>query len=281
MDDVVKDESKAAEGAIALGISCPIAHSFTGDTPVLLADGSTKPISEIKVGDIVADSDPTTGHAQQHPVTAVHVTSGDRDRVELDLADADGRPLRTTEHHQIWEAQTKHWVEAGQLQPGDRVSVPGGTATIRRVARYQDSGLTYDLTIDGLHTYYVLAGLEPVLVHNTGCFSLTDLGGGKLQTPEGLVYGPMKGGEGHRIFHVGAHASESANPNKLNHSIFTGQQSPLELVDEAWARRGAAEPGDPGAYVVPMGRSIGSGGETSIRVVVKPGTTEVITAYPY
>ncbi|WP_051171853.1 MULTISPECIES: RHS repeat-associated core domain-containing protein [unclassified Amycolatopsis] len=178
VDDVVKDESKAAEGAITPEFSCPIAHSFTGDTLVLLADGSTKPISEIKVGDIVADSDPTTGRVQQHPVTAVHVTSDDRDRVELDLADAEGRSLRTTEHHQIWELRTKHWVEAGQLRPGDQVSAPGGPVTIERVSRYRGVGLTYDLTVESLHAYYVLAGETPVLVHNSdGCST------GKLSDP--------------------------------------------------------------------------------------------------
>ncbi|AZP23345.1 hypothetical protein EJC51_20175 [Streptomyces aquilus] len=32
---------------------------------------------------------------------------------------------------------------------------------------------TYNLTVDDLHTYYVLAGQTPVLVHNSNCNSLT------------------------------------------------------------------------------------------------------------
>ncbi|WP_370867907.1 immunity protein Tsi6 family protein [Phenylobacterium sp.] len=44
--------------------------------------------------------------------------------------------------------------------------------------------------------------------------------------------------------------------------------------------RGQPLPKDPGAYVVPMGRAVGQGGETSIKIIVRPGTTEVITAYP-
>ncbi|MFF1926335.1 hypothetical protein ACFVW8_37945, partial [Streptomyces sp. NPDC058221] len=28
---------------------------------------------------------------------------------------------------------------------------------------------THDLTVNGIHTYYVLAGATPVLVHNSGC----------------------------------------------------------------------------------------------------------------
>ncbi|HEX7660077.1 MAG TPA: hypothetical protein VF444_11425 [Pseudonocardiaceae bacterium] len=44
---------KAAEAGTedeAPGASCPI-HSFTGQTAVLLADGSSKPISEVKAAD--------------------------------------------------------------------------------------------------------------------------------------------------------------------------------------------------------------------------------------
>ncbi len=54
----------------------------------------------------------------------------------------------------------------------------------------------------------------------------------------------------------------------------------LALVDEAWAARGMSEPGDPGAFVVRMGREVGTAGETAIRIIVKPGTWEIITAYP-
>lgn len=91
----------------------------------------------------------------------------------------------------------------------------------------------------------------------------------------------MRGGEGHRIFHVGAHTAESVKAGKKDHSIFTGQQSPLELLDEAWKKRGAPEADDPAAYVVEMDRVIGDGGQKHVRIIVKPGTSEVISAYPY
>lgn len=51
-------------------------------------------------------------------------------------------------------------------------------------------------------------------------------------------------------------------------------------MDEAWQKKGAPLPNDPGAYVVPMGRIVGTNGETAIKIVVKPRTSEVITAYP-
>ncbi|TSD80535.1 hypothetical protein FFI16_010555 [Pseudomonas sp. KBS0710] len=54
----------------------------------------------------------------------------------------------------------------------------------------------------------------------------------------------------------------------------------LGAVDEAWLKKGSPVSSDPGAYVVPMGRAIGTSGETSIKIIVLPGTNKVITAYP-
>ena len=71
-----------------------------------------------------------------------------------------------------------------------------------------------------------------------------------------------------------------ANSKKAKHSVFNVERNKIiGLIDEAWAKRGAHVPGDPGAYVIDMGRAIGTAGERHIRVIVRPGTTEVISAY--
>jgi hypothetical protein len=54
--------------ALKAGAGC---NSFTPDTLVLLADGTTKPIKDIKIGDNVIATDPETGQTQAEPVTAV------------------------------------------------------------------------------------------------------------------------------------------------------------------------------------------------------------------
>ncbi len=66
-------EVDALEGAAASAVSaerhasaaaadsCPIGNSFTPDTRVVMADGSTKPIGSIALGDRVLASDPVTG----------------------------------------------------------------------------------------------------------------------------------------------------------------------------------------------------------------------------
>jgi hypothetical protein len=47
------------------------AHSFDPTTPVLMADGTTKPIGDITIGDRVTTIDPTTAQ----PVTLLHQNS--------------------------------------------------------------------------------------------------------------------------------------------------------------------------------------------------------------
>ncbi|MEV6823394.1 RHS repeat-associated core domain-containing protein [Amycolatopsis sp. NPDC051102] len=162
IDDAVKGEDGLWDLAQA---ACKVAHSFTGDTRVLMADGTTKPISEVQIGDEIANTSPDGKTVEHHKVTAVHVTQDDHDRVDLLLAGND-EPIRTTEHHQIWEARSHHWVEAGQLRTGDQVQALVDSTAIARVGRHIEVGPSYDLSIDGLHMYYVFASSAAVLVHN-------------------------------------------------------------------------------------------------------------------
>ncbi|MDG4838426.1 hypothetical protein O7631_18060 [Micromonospora sp. WMMD967] len=93
--------------------------------------------------------------------------------------------LKTTEHHPFWDATDGRWVDAAQLTSGHRLLVhddkrlegdstgagmggggPGRTVTVVRVTNVDGSKTMRDLTVDNTHTYYVLAGTIPVLVHN-------------------------------------------------------------------------------------------------------------------
>ncbi|MEV0912659.1 polymorphic toxin-type HINT domain-containing protein, partial [Streptomyces hokutonensis] len=58
-------------------------HSFTGSTRVLMADGSTKAIDRVRVGDAIANSVPGVAGTEAHEVTAVIVTHTDHDFVDL------------------------------------------------------------------------------------------------------------------------------------------------------------------------------------------------------
>ncbi|MDJ0383206.1 restriction endonuclease fold toxin-2 domain-containing protein [Streptomyces sp. G-G2] len=224
------DESgPVEEGA---GGSCPIGgsapHSFTGSTPVLMADGTAKPIDQVKAGDEIKNAVPGKDEPQTHKVDKVIVTTTDHDFVDLTIAPttentsspstshqaskartlhkaalglaasvmafatvlgtspdssasalvADvgdvtthGSTLTTTYHHPFYDQTQSSFVDAQDLHPGDVLQTATGSAQVTSVRLYHANATTYDLTINSLHTYYVVAGGVPILVHNinTGC----------------------------------------------------------------------------------------------------------------
>ena len=110
---------------------------------------------------------------------------------------------------------------------------------------------------------------------------LQSTGPSTWESTNGLIYGPDSNPLfENRVRHVLDHTVP--NPSKTTHSVFNVPRNKvLGLLDEAWARRGAPVVGDPGAYVIPMQRQVGSvANQTAVRIVVIPGTSQVITAYP-
>lgn len=153
------------------GASCLIgANSFIAATPILLADGTHKPISKAKVGDIVEATDPQTGTTKPEKVTAVIVTRTDKDFTNLTVhTPAGDRTITSTQHHPYWNATRHIWSNAADVHPGEKLRRPNGTlVTVTHVRSYHQHYITYNLTVTHLHTYYVLAGNTPVLVHNIG-----------------------------------------------------------------------------------------------------------------
>ncbi|MCM2429708.1 LamG-like jellyroll fold domain-containing protein [Streptomyces sp. RKAG337] len=74
--------------------------------------------------------------------------------------------LTTTFHHPFYDETQASFTDAKDLHPGDILQTPTGTAEVTDVRLFHANTTTYDLTIGDLHTYYVLAGATPVLVHN-------------------------------------------------------------------------------------------------------------------
>jgi hypothetical protein len=144
-------------------------NSFPGDTRVLLADGSTKPIAKVHIGDRVTNAKPDAHATQKHRVDGVIRTTTDHDFVQITLQDGQGQQkITATAHHRFWDHSTHRWTEATDLKPGDRLQTTHGTTRITTLTRYTKPQIAYNLTIRNLHTYYVLAGQSPVLVHNCG-----------------------------------------------------------------------------------------------------------------
>ncbi|WP_316520897.1 polymorphic toxin-type HINT domain-containing protein [Kitasatospora brasiliensis] len=156
----------------------PSCNSFPPDTLVLMADGTTKPIGEIGVGDTVAAADPQTGQAAGKEVTDKIVTPDDTQFTELTLS-AVGEEgsssasirLVSTAQHPYWDDTDRQWILAEDLQPGHRLfTADHGSLVVVSARTYTTQPqVAHNLTVADLHTYYVLAGATPVLVHNSNC----------------------------------------------------------------------------------------------------------------
>ncbi|MFB7618903.1 polymorphic toxin-type HINT domain-containing protein [Kitasatospora sp. NPDC056181] len=157
--------------------TCPRPNSFPAGTQVLMGDGSRKPIEAISVGDSVLATDPVTGQTAPRAVDAVVYTPDDRDFTDLDiLGDNGSGSLTATDHHPFWAEDRHGWVDAAGLSVEDLLRTPSGsTAKIVGVQHRKILQGAYNLTVRDLHTYYVLAGPTPVLVHNIDCFDPLDL----------------------------------------------------------------------------------------------------------
>ncbi|MDL4819310.1 RHS repeat-associated core domain-containing protein [Actinomadura sp. OS1-43] len=166
--------------------------SFVPGTQVVLADGSRRNIEDIKVGDEVIATDPETGETNTEPVLDTITTENDKKFVQITVDTDQPRPswatknrpehtssltrkahkqgaIIATDHHLFWVAgDLNTWVSASELKPGMWLRTSAGTyvqvtATKHWTAHHQR---THNLTIADHHTYYVVAGNAPVLVHN-------------------------------------------------------------------------------------------------------------------
>ncbi|WP_188273946.1 polymorphic toxin-type HINT domain-containing protein [Streptomyces sp. CBMA152] len=243
--DAAGTESKAARGeadaearGAGEGKEAPTkCDSFPTGTRVMMADGTTKAIQDIHDGDTVLATDPQTGQTRPETVTTTITTPDDKDFTDLTLTD-DANPrgppakITSTHHHPYW-SQTRHqWVDAGELHAGEHLRQPeGASLTVTAVRNYQYAVTTHNLTVAQLHTYYVLAGATPVLVHNCGGTATVsydpdmgstghaiiriDMADGRSQITEQVINGiPSRPGQYNGLPTTGAHAfPEDLGPN--------------------------------------------------------------------
>ncbi|MEU5098829.1 RHS repeat-associated core domain-containing protein [Streptomyces sp. NPDC020996] len=270
-------EGPGSGGGIGRG-GCP--NSFTPDTEVLMADGSTKPIGEIEPEDKTLATDPETGETEARTVLATIVTKSDKDFSELTLSSSNGKAKVTaTRHHPFWSPSRHAWVDAGELKPGmTLLTNTDARATVTAIRSFHGSHETRNLTIDGLHTYYVLAGQTPVLVHNSNCSGIgRDLIGGQEQFH--IIHGDRTGG-GHKwpgqpgktVFPRGW------DTDKILDSIADVATSPNSVRTQQTGRAGAlyTRNGDPSRWKV---EGVVDG--VNIRVIYEPATGRIVTGFPY
>jgi hypothetical protein len=161
-----------------IGAAC----SFSGETRVLMANGTRKPISEVKEGDYVYATDPQSGESGPREVIA---TLPHTDQL-LTLRTSSGDVV-TTEDHKYWNATDREWQESQYLDEGDQLlTADGDEVTVEGLDwTTVHTAPAYDLTIDDVHTFYVAAGDESVLVHNCIRWSSPEVGRASRALDEG------------------------------------------------------------------------------------------------
>jgi RHS repeat-associated protein len=173
--------SKAGTARGSLGGSClRPGNSFTATTPVLMADGSHKLISQVHVGDQVLATDPTTGHTAPRTVTDVIVGTGEKHLVAVGVSDGKTKPvtITATDQHPFWVDSENRWIDAKDLKPGyEFETADHRSATVTGTRIWTEHQRVYNLTVDADHTYYVGAGETSVLVHNDKCDPVDHPGG--------------------------------------------------------------------------------------------------------
>ncbi|WP_353944771.1 polymorphic toxin-type HINT domain-containing protein [Streptomyces sp. HUAS MG91] len=199
-------------------------NSFPADTRVLMADGTRKKIGEIRKDDLVRATDPDTGLTVSEPVTRTF--GHDTDHL-VDITVAGGNRISSTTGHRFYVAG-RGWTRVSELRVGDSLRSPDGT--LRPVTDLRDrSGLTprkvYDMTVDGLHSFYVAVGQASVLVHNCN-----DLVADNRAFP-GLAHVI-----GEHVNVSDARAFELATEKGVN-SVFIDEQTAQQVVDYALANK--------------------------------------------
>ena len=129
-----------------------------------MADGSTRPIETIQIGDWVWATDPETGEAGPHRVIDTIEGDGEKRLVDIKI---DGDVITATNHHPFWVDDQGGWIDAEHLRVSDELELAdGSTITVEAVSSRVAVERVHNLTVEGIHTYHVLANDSPVLVHN-------------------------------------------------------------------------------------------------------------------
>ncbi|MGY5048784.1 polymorphic toxin-type HINT domain-containing protein [Streptomyces sp. 900105755] len=139
----------------------------------------------MRTGDKVLATDPKTGRTTVKTVTAEITGKGLKHLVRITLSfEAEGRKqtasVIATDGHPFWVPELGAWVDATDLIAGEQLDASSGAVvTITAIHRRIQPATVYNLTVADIHTYYVLAGDTPVLVHNSTPTP---------STPQGVVY---------------------------------------------------------------------------------------------
>ena len=146
------------------------AGCFVAGTPILLANGSRRPIESIRIGDEVMAYDGNPGRVSQVYVQHSNHIRELRYRL-LNRADAaSGRPdvgtkmdirrLKTTDEHLFWLRNSKGWVGARNLVVGDLLIMASGQeAEILETTRFDTPVVVHTFDVDEYYSFFANGAL--------------------------------------------------------------------------------------------------------------------------
>ncbi len=141
--------------------STPPISCFPAGTPVLMADGSEKPIERVRPGDRVHTADEWSAERRSGQVTRTYARDADH---LLTIRTKDGRKIEATPEHPFW-VEGKGFVTARRLARSDLLTdAEGRTAAIAGVTARRGRFRVYNLEVARTHTYF--AGEAAWWVHN-------------------------------------------------------------------------------------------------------------------
>jgi len=209
---------------------------FPSGTLVLMADGTTKPIEEVEVGDEVFAMDvENDGEIVARLVTDTHQNKTMRlFIVQFDI-DQDGisdGEFKATGEHPIWTSNAG-WLDTKDLAIGD-VLLTDRKEPVEVLSVLIEEGFsqTHNLSVDDIHTFFIVSDDTPILVHNTprihGVAPDWAVKGAHVTTSNGIELSIRGGGSGISIKPV---FSADANSSKLNAAI---AETKAALNDPRW-----------------------------------------------
>lgn len=128
---------------------------FLAGTPITMADGSQKPIEEMKVGDMVLAYDEAT--KQMKPDKVTEIFKHDQEDTFLIV----NGHIKVTPIHRV--LSKGNWVEIGKLKVGDTLTnTKGEDVAIQTIEVVNNKVNIYNFEVNPYHTYVA----DGVIVHN-------------------------------------------------------------------------------------------------------------------
>jgi hypothetical protein len=240
-----KEESLLGDVARACSLG---RNSFSAGTLVLMADGSKKPIEDIKVGDKVEAGDPKDGTHKSEPVQEVIVGQGLKHLYDVHVEDG---VIEATYNHPFWVTDTQTFVWAEDLEPGEHLLLADGRAPpITSISHHDEITTVYNLSVTDIHTFYV--GDESVLVHNSCENDIAVIGHGE----DALA---AKGWAGHEVLDLPGQEWTMARNDQWVQSVVDRRMSVYVASTPTWDALWNAEKARPTVFSRELKQFVGAG----------------------